>query len=378
MHYLTLCCIVKDEDVFLKEWLAYHALIGVEHFYIYDNCSTVLVRELLAGFTDGTRVTIRRVSGERMQLPAYDDCLQSFGPHCRWMGFIDADEFALPMEDNDLRVALAEFEEYGGVAATWHLFGPSGHLKRPQGPVIRNYTEAFATQESYQIKCFVRPERTVQCLNPHYFRYAPGYFCVNEEHYPVPPRVQCTFTPGKRLRINHYFMKSQQDFEHKIQRGGGARTRSDAWHTMESFYDGAAKPVTRDEAILRFLPSLEAALAEDRLPPNPLALPHAGSAELLEAAYAFIETGKPEKALALLCPADPAHAETGRFWTLRAMAALALGQTRRAEAFIRQALVREPSAAAFRQLQQVASNRGRDDLARGIATILTRYSKYFS
>ena len=45
MRYLALCCIVKDENMFLKEWLAYHALLGVEHFYIYDNMSAVPVRE---------------------------------------------------------------------------------------------------------------------------------------------------------------------------------------------------------------------------------------------------------------------------------------------------------------------------------------------
>ena len=28
MRYLALCCIVKDENMFLKEWLAYHALLG--------------------------------------------------------------------------------------------------------------------------------------------------------------------------------------------------------------------------------------------------------------------------------------------------------------------------------------------------------------
>lgn len=379
MHYLALCCIAKDEDFFLKEWLAYHAILGVEHFYIYDNCSTVPIRELLGDFTDASRVTIRRIQGERMQLPAYDDCLHSFGKSCKWIGFIDIDEFFLPMKDNDLRVLLAEFESYGGLGATWHLFGPSGHLKRPAGPVIRNYTEAFALQESFQIKSFVQPARTVQCMNPHYFRYAPGHFCVNEDHYPVPPRVQCSFSPGKRLRVNHYFMKSQQDFEHKIQRGGGARTRADIWHTMDSFYDGAAKATVADTETLRFLPPLEKALRKNRLPlPTPYLPAETAYDEIMGAAAAFSEAGQHEKTLACLCPGNPAHEESADFWTLRALAASSLGQPERADLFIRQSLIREPTRTALEHLSLLLEQRGKDDLAHGISRILARYPGFFT
>lgn len=381
MHYLALCCIAKDEDAFLKEWLAYHALLGVEHFYIYDNCSAVLIRELLGDFADGSRVTIRRIEGERMQLPAYDDCLKSFGPACRWIGFLDIDEFALPMRDSDLRVTLSEYEEYAGLAATWHLFGPSGYETRPEGPVIRNYMEAFAIQESYQIKSFVQPARTVQCLNPHYFRYAPGSFCVNEDRYPISPRLQCTFSPGNILRVNHYFMKSRQDFEHKIRRGGGAQGRSEKWHTMESFRDGAAKATVTDTAILRFLPALEKALKNDRLPlPAPLLPSETPTAERLECALAYLETDQPEKALVALCrgPGDCGLEDTADFWTLRAFAAFAINRPDAADGFIRQALIREATQTAFTHLQNLLANKGRDDLAQGIATILRRYPGYFS
>lgn len=379
MHYLALCCIAKDEAPYLKEWLAYHASLGVEHFYIYDNCSAVLVRDALGSFASGARVTIRRVEGERMQLPAYDDCLRSFGPSCKWIGFLDLDEFALPMQDNDLRVLLSEFEAYGGLAATWRLFGSSGHERRPEGPVIKNYTQAFAEQESFQIKSFVQPRRAVQCLNPHYFRYEPGCFCVNEDHYPVSPAMQCTFSPGRRARVNHYFLKSREDFAHKIQRGGGAKGRSDRWHTMEIFDNAAAKAVVPETEILRFLPGVEKALAQDKLPsPSPL-LPEAiPTAELLEAATAFHNARQTEKALACLCHGNPEHETTAAFWTLRSLLATALGQMERADRFLRHALALEPSHTAYAHLRALLANQGKADLAAGVATILDRYPEQFS
>ena len=379
MHYLAVCCIAKDEDHYLKEWLAYHALLGVEHFFIYDNCSKVLIRELLGDFCDGSRVTIRRIAGEKMQLPAYDDCLHSFGNFCKWIGFLDIDEFALPMQDNDLRVLLAEFEEYGGLGATWHLFGSSGHQTRPTGPVIKQYTDAFAVQESFQIKSFVQPARTEQCLNPHYFRYKPEYFCVNEDHYPVSPGLQCTFSSGNRVRVNHYFLKSREDFEQKVQRGGGAKGRSNTWHTMEIFDNALARETVTEKEILRFLPSLKKALRDNRLPlPNPILPEDIVTRELLETALAFSEAKANEKALACLCHANQEHTASADFWTLRAIVALSADQPERAEIFIRQALAREPSEAAYNLLRDLLGRKGRADLANGIQVMLSRYGEFFS
>ena len=41
MQYLGLCAIIKDEDLFLDEWIAYHMHLGVTAFYLYDNASRV-------------------------------------------------------------------------------------------------------------------------------------------------------------------------------------------------------------------------------------------------------------------------------------------------------------------------------------------------
>ena len=37
----SICLICKDENPYINEWLEYHIGIGINHFYIYDNMSTV-------------------------------------------------------------------------------------------------------------------------------------------------------------------------------------------------------------------------------------------------------------------------------------------------------------------------------------------------
>jgi len=37
MNYLSVCAIFKEETRWLKEWLEYYKLLGVEKFYMFNN-----------------------------------------------------------------------------------------------------------------------------------------------------------------------------------------------------------------------------------------------------------------------------------------------------------------------------------------------------
>ena len=45
--YLTISAIMKNEGPYLKEWLEFHHMVGVEHFFLYDNNSDDKTREIL-------------------------------------------------------------------------------------------------------------------------------------------------------------------------------------------------------------------------------------------------------------------------------------------------------------------------------------------
>ena len=45
-YFLSLGCIIKDED-YLEEFLLYYRVLGVEHFFIYDNNSTIPISKRL-------------------------------------------------------------------------------------------------------------------------------------------------------------------------------------------------------------------------------------------------------------------------------------------------------------------------------------------
>ena len=68
-YTVAVCAIFKNESVFLKEWLEYHLLIGVEHFYLYNNFSEDNYQDILAPYLDGMARTIRPTAGLQRLFP---------------------------------------------------------------------------------------------------------------------------------------------------------------------------------------------------------------------------------------------------------------------------------------------------------------------
>lgn len=75
-YTVAVCAIFKNESVFLKEWLEYHLLIGVEHFYLYNNFSEDNYQDILAPYIEKGQVTLTEWPVQFGQLPAYKDCFQ--------------------------------------------------------------------------------------------------------------------------------------------------------------------------------------------------------------------------------------------------------------------------------------------------------------
>ena len=96
LHDLAVVAILKNEGHYLKEWLDYHLLAGVNHFYLYDNESSDNQREVAAPYVKAGLVNYISMPGKAMQMVAYNDAVNRFKFQCRYMVFIDGDEFIFP------------------------------------------------------------------------------------------------------------------------------------------------------------------------------------------------------------------------------------------------------------------------------------------
>lgn len=217
---LGLCLIVKDEEEdYLREWVEYHRRLGVEVFIIYDNESQVSVKETLADYIGQGLACVLETHGKFMQDMVYTHCLHFFGGMTKWLGFLDADEFLVPHTSDDLADFLVPYEAYGGLAVNWVLFGSAGHERKPNGGQVEAFIKCVQTPPGTPtlVKCIVQPRRVINLLTPHAFAFFSGYSCVGEDF----DLVQDAFRPFStdKIQINHYVLRSHDQFAKKIERG---------------------------------------------------------------------------------------------------------------------------------------------------------------
>lgn len=227
MYKLSIGAIAKNEQYGLREWIAYHRAVGVEHFYIYDNDSTVPVRKTLQDDLPYGMITLIEFPGLSKQMPAYQHCLKNFGPDNEWIAFIDCDEFLVPKKCDSVPEVLRSYQDQVGLVVNWVIFGSDGHRTRPSGLVIENYVKGSPSDyvENLHVKSIVQPKCTLRTGgNPHCFTYQGGRFAVTEKHEAVTNAWSATHST-ELLQLNHYTTKSLEDFEMKISKG-----RADAAH----------------------------------------------------------------------------------------------------------------------------------------------------
>ena len=349
MQYCAICLIAKDEDYYLKEWIEYHLQIGFDAIIVYDNGSVVPVRDTLADFIDIGRVVVHDAPGEFRQSACYTDCITQYRHTFKWIAFIDSDEFIFPKATRNIKVFLAEYENYGGVVAHWVMFGTSGLSRRKGGSQIFNFVMRSG-KESSIFKSIVRPA-TVKQYGVHGAEFIESYYAVSSDHFPVHTDGYSTPFINDKIQINHYYYRTWEDYECKAAR----------WIALKKM-DKAITP--EEEKAEFFVPSMELIrfyaplqgrpIAEHAPGPRPMTVQ-----EIVDKAMDFLDgrtSFTAQKALALelfLCEASLAFPQEPLIWYFRAVASRLCGDCPRAFICIREAAKLSGNSMIYHELSRI-------------------------
>jgi len=139
-HNLAVCALFKNESENLREWIEYHKMIGVDHFYLYDNGSKDQYMKVLRPYINQRMVTLvrwpdllKKEEGENLfkwvlstQIPAYENALIVHAKkEAKWIAFLDVDEFLLPVKADSLAGLLEKYEGEPGIAIVSDCFDAS-------------------------------------------------------------------------------------------------------------------------------------------------------------------------------------------------------------------------------------------------------------
>ena len=85
-YKVSICAIFKNEAKYLREWIEFHKIVGVEHFYLYNNFSTDDYLSVLTPYIDSGLVTLIDWPVMQGQMSAYRDCVEKIQNETQWIG----------------------------------------------------------------------------------------------------------------------------------------------------------------------------------------------------------------------------------------------------------------------------------------------------
>jgi GT2 family glycosyltransferase/SAM-dependent methyltransferase len=267
---LAICAIFKDEAAYLREWVEFHQLMGVERFYLYNNNSSDRYLDALQMHIESGAVVLHEWPHKPAQLQVYEHCLKTHGAQTDWLAFLDIDEFLFSPKAKLLPDVLADYADHPGVGVNWVMFGSGGHQQKPRGGVLENFLrrgqldagvpyphlrlpDGSYRSENSHIKSIVQPSKVSGCTNPHFMLYANDMRAVDENHQPIEGPFTAKVSV-EQLRINHYWSKSEEECRYKFNRGFADGQGSRDWN--EFLQHEQILNTTHDDTVLRVVAHL--------------------------------------------------------------------------------------------------------------------------
>ena len=228
LYNLAVVAIFKDEGKYLREWLDYHLLAGVDHFYLYNNDSSDDYAEVLAPYVEKNLVTVIDCPGRLMMFPAYNDAIEKYRYECRYFAFIDLDEFIYPKSNRSIVEVvdeiLSQVLDAAGLAMNWQCFGSSGQeaadyscgvLERFTRRALDDWSSTTGKAGNLFRKVISNPLLISCAINPHFAFYFDCKFAVNSNAQAVDTSYKSYPVHTDKIVVNHYYTKSKEEYYKK-------------------------------------------------------------------------------------------------------------------------------------------------------------------
>eukprot|EP01032_Pedospumella_encystans_P013235 gene13235-15252_t len=216
---VMICSILKNEQLYIDEWLHYHKFLGFDRVQLYDNADSASLYIASLPEKYGNFVNVTHYPGLGKQRTAYKDCMEKNSQHNMWAAFLDIDEFIVLRKHANIKEFLHDLAPGGGsVVLAWSLFGSNNTLTRTPGPVVARFTltsvvPVLHTKAIVYLKHAKKPDI-------HNTEMLPGYPTIDQHRRPVNDKSPFVCNNSREIAyINHYYTKSFEEFRLKRQRG---------------------------------------------------------------------------------------------------------------------------------------------------------------
>ena len=242
---VSLCCIAKWENLYIRDFVEYYEKIGFSNITIYDNNekSDEHFEDVIKDYIDSgfVRIVDVRGMGCGLQMRVYSDFYSRYHNEYDWIAFFDVDEYLLLKKDKTISDYLSRdcFNKFNCIHVNWVMFDDNDLLRYTPVPVMDRFTRPVYDENNESHNIHIKT--IVKCLP-----------CVNHIVFPTPHH--CEFEgihvcdgSGKEVsntwnishgsrdlaQLNHYHCKTVEEFVMNRRNKGGA----DCFRKVRSYKD---------------------------------------------------------------------------------------------------------------------------------------------
>ena len=276
---------LRDEGPYVVEWVAHLRAIGVTSILAYTNDCTDGTGALLEALAPEGVIHVPQgdIRGARGPAPQWR-ALRAAWDHpavtgADWLACLDCDEFPA-LADGDLPSLVAACGDAQAIALPWRLFGWSGQVSAGEDPTPRRFDRsapegmAFPAQGSF-FKTLFRRDGPFTAFGVHRPRQSGPVRFVDDRGAPASDLGAAEgriilWRPGapaggRRVQLNHYSLRSAEEFVLKC--GRGLPNRRSKQVDLSYWVERNFNQATCDR-ISPHLPALEAGMARLRRLPG--------------------------------------------------------------------------------------------------------------
>ena len=271
---------VRNEESWILEWIAYHRVLGFDHFLFFTNDNTDKTFELLQSLEGKTGyVTVKEnvlKEDESPQKTAFRKAVTVINDlKPEWVLCSDVDEYLVLKQHKSIDDFLAYNESNDAIAFNWKHFGSSGKVSRESGMTIERFIKCGPDDFflNRMVKSIYKWNDNIKGFGPHrpWFKqgFQPKY--VYPDGLPVGAGFWKT---GQNLihdetahinfdvaAMHHYAIKSEEEYEVKKSRGNGMKSNDKKVHFRDQYFNVRDVNDLNDRSALNLFDEVEAELS---------------------------------------------------------------------------------------------------------------------
>lgn len=230
------CCIGKNENRYIKEFVEWYKFLGISHIRIYDNNDLLGERfeEVIQNYIDDGLVDIVNYRGREVcQMEAYTECYKELKNNYDWIFFIDCDEFLILKRAKSIGeyLAMPQFINFDMIHLNWLTYGDNGHVYYENKPLMERFKKPISIDtkiampqlpENCHIKSIVRGGLDDIQWVGNGFSHTPSpneLRTCNDVGFTKNGNIPLGNMDYQFAWLNHYSTKTAEEYADKMKRG---------------------------------------------------------------------------------------------------------------------------------------------------------------